>query len=116
VNGVTPGRRTVTVVAIIWAVSLFLIVLGVLFPSVPLLGLLGTIFESFLSLHIVILGVISVLLAGAAWQLGSHRAPLWLRRLPFGGDRRTGSALIAEPRCGRHGRQSWSDHLRITAP
>jgi acetyl esterase len=73
VNSGTTERRIVTVVALVWAAGVFPIILGALFPSMPLLGLLGTVAESFLSLHIVILGVIGVLLAGAAWQLGSRR-------------------------------------------
>jgi acetyl esterase/lipase len=102
----------------VWAAGIFLIVAGALFPSAPLLGLLGTISESFLSLHILILGVIGVLLGAAAWQLGSRRSSAIATAL-------AGLALIGAlvpllslTRAARgYGAPiSWSGHLRITAP
>jgi len=118
VNSSTTGHRIVTVVAIAWAVSLFLIVVGALFPSVFLLGLLGTIFESFLSLHIVILGVIGVLLAGAAWQMGSRRGAATAATLAGLAVIGALVPLLALSRTAkRYGAPiTWSDHLRITAP
>ncbi len=117
-NSATTGRRIVTVVAMVWAVGIFLIVVGALFPSAPLLGLLGTIFESFLSLHISILGVIGVLLGAAAWQLGSRRGAAMaviLAALALIG------ALVPLLSLTRAAKEygapiSWWDHLRITAP
>jgi hypothetical protein len=118
VNSGTTGRRIVTLAAMFWAAGMFLIVLGALFPSVPLLGLLGTIFESFLSLHIVILGVIGVLLAAAAWQLGSRRGAAIATTLAALAVVGALVPLFSLSRAARrHGAPiSWSDHLRITAP
>jgi acetyl esterase/lipase len=84
----------------------------------PLLGLIGTILESFLSLHIFILGVIGVLLASAAWQLGSRRGAAVAATLAA---LAAIGALIPLLSLSRTARRyaapiSWSDHFRITAP
>ena len=115
-NSGTTGRRIVTVLAIVWAFGVFLIVLGALFPSMPLLGLLGTVSESFLSLHIVILGVIGVLLAGAAWQLGSRRGASLAATLAALAVIGALVPLLSLTRAARTYSTpiSWSDHLRIT--
>jgi hypothetical protein len=47
-------RRIVTLAAVIWGAAVFLIVAGVLQPSIPVLGTVGTLLESLLLLHIVI--------------------------------------------------------------
>jgi acetyl esterase/lipase len=118
VNSGTTGRRIVTVVAIVWAAGVFLIVLGALIPSMPLLGLLGTVSESFLSLHIVILGMIGVLLAGAAWQLGSRWGAAMAATLATLAVIGALVPLLSLTRAARTYSTpiSWSDHLRITAP
>jgi hypothetical protein len=118
VNSATTGRRIVTVVAMVWVAGIFLIVVGALFPSAPLLGLLGTIFESFLSLHILFLGVIGALLGAAAWQLGSRRGAavaVTLAALALIGAL---VPLLSLTRAAkRYGAPiSLWDHLRITAP
>ena len=117
-NSGTAGRRIVTVVSISWAAGVFLFVLGALFPSAPLLGLLGTILESFLSLHILILGVIGVLLGVAAWQLGSRRGAILAATLAALAVIGALVPLLSLTRTAtRYGAAiSWWDHLRITAP
>lgn len=117
-NNGTTGQRIVAAVAIVWATCAFLIVLGALFPSLPVLGLIGTILESFLSLHIVILGVIGVLLASAAWQLGSRRGAAVSATLAALAGIGALIPLLSLTRAARGNGApiSWSDHLRITAP
>ena len=117
-NSGTTGQRIVIVVSIGWAAGVFLIVLGALFPSAPLLGLLGTVLESFLSLHILILGVIGVLLAATAWQLGSRRGAAIATTLAALAVIGALVPLLSLTRAAsRYGAPiSWSDHLRITAP
>jgi acetyl esterase/lipase len=118
VNSGTTGLRIVAVVAMVWAAGVFLSVIGALFPSAPVLGLLGTIFESFLSLHILILGVIGVLLGVAAWQLGSRRGAILAATLAALAVIGALVPLLSLTRTAtRYGAAiSWWDHLRITAP
>ena len=117
-NSEMTRRRIIAVVAIVWAAGVFLIVLGALFPSIPLLGLLGTIVESFLSLQILILGVIGALLAGAVWQLGSRRSAALAATLAILAMIGALVPLLSLTRAAsRYGASiSWLDHLRITAP
>lgn len=84
----------------------------------PLLGLIGTIFESFLSLHIVVLGVIGVLLVAAAWRLGNRRSATMAAILAALAVLGALIPLLSLTRAARkYGTPiSWPDHLRITAP
>jgi len=113
VNSEMTRRRIIAVVAIVWAAGVFLIVLGALFPSIPLLGLLGTIVESFLSLQILILGVIGALLAGAVWQLGSRRSAALAATLAILAMIGALVPLLSLTRAAsRYGASiSWPDHL-----
>jgi acetyl esterase/lipase len=117
VIGGAPWQRLVTIVALIWAASVFSCVVGALFPSLPVFGLLGTVLESFLSLHIVVLGIIGVLLAIAAWRLGSSRSATIaaiLSSLAFVGALIPLVSLILAAH--RYGAPiSWVDHVRINS-
>jgi acetyl esterase/lipase len=101
----SPTSRTppLTFAALLIAVPVFLFILGALFPYLPLIGVVGTLVESFFSLHLVLaapgrvanFAVVCALLA----TLGSI--------IPLIALMRTAS---------RHGAQiSWLDHLHVTA-
>lgn len=72
------GRRAVTVLT--WVVTLFVVVIvvGALVPPFRLIAVIGTIFESFFTVHVFVAGLVAILLA------------LWARHL--GG--RTGATII----------------------
>jgi acetyl esterase len=57
-----------TLAIVLLSLSL-LIVMGVLLPGIPFLGTLGTLFESFLSLHIVLAALAALLLALTVWRV-----------------------------------------------
>jgi acetyl esterase len=60
--------RVALTVAIILLTSTLLIVTGVFFPAIPFVGLVGTLCESFLSLHIVLAAFAALLLSLATWR------------------------------------------------
>ena len=75
------GRRAVTVLT--WVVTLFVVVIvvGALFPPFKLIAVIGTIFESFFTVHVFVAGWVAILLALWARRLGGRTATtiiLWL--------------------------------------
>jgi acetyl esterase/lipase len=113
--GVWP--RLFTVAAVIWTAIVFLIVAGALFPRVPILGVIGTVFESVFSLHLVIAGIAAIALALAAGRFGGGRvvvtAVVFAALATFGAI----VPVIAMVRTAHHYKAeiSWIDHLRTTA-
>src|SRR6476646_1676858 len=70
----TWGRRVVTLLVVV-------IVMGALFPPARLIAVIGSVFVSFFTLHVVLAGLMGVALALLARRLGGHRATtviLWL--------------------------------------
>jgi acetyl esterase len=112
------GRRIVTLAAVIWMGGIFLIVAGVLLPGIPVLGTIGTLLESFLSLHIVILAIIGLFLALAARRLGGGRIATTAAAFAILATAGGIVPLVAIVRAARfYGASiSWTDHLRVTAP
>jgi acetyl esterase len=69
-------RRIIAGISLFFSVMLFLLLLGVFIPSIPYLGVIGTLLESFFSLHLVIAGLIFGLLAYVGLRLGGKRVAL----------------------------------------
>jgi acetyl esterase/lipase len=103
--------------AIILLSLTLLIVTGVLLPGIPLLGALGTICESFLSLHIVLAALVALLLSLAVWRVRRGKVAATVGAL---------SALVAltavvplnslVTAAHREGASiSWWQHLHLTA-
>ncbi len=69
----TWTRRILAGFSLFSAVLLFLLLVGVLLPSIPYLGVSGTILESFFSLHLVIASVIVGLVASTVFRQGGKR-------------------------------------------
>ena len=93
------------------------IVTGALLPGIPFVGVFGTAFESFLSLHIVLAAVAALLLALAAWWMRGGRVAAITAALSAVA---TLAGLI--PLCAliaaahREGASvSWQQHLHVTA-
>ena len=68
--------RILAGISLLFSVILFLLLLGVFIPSLPYLGVIGTLLESFFSLHLVIAGLIFGLLAYAGLRLGGKRVAI----------------------------------------
>jgi acetyl esterase/lipase len=69
-------RRILAGISLFFAVLLFLLLLGVFIPSIPYVGVIGTLLESFFSLHLVIASLIVGLLAYTVLRLGGKRAAI----------------------------------------
>jgi acetyl esterase/lipase len=104
-------------IAIILSSLTFLIVTGVLLPGIPFLGTIGTLCESFLSLHIVLAALVALLLAFTVWRV---------RRGKVAATTAAVSALVAlaavlplyslATAAHREGASiSWRQHLHLTA-
>jgi acetyl esterase/lipase len=116
--GRTWGRRLVTMVAAVVTLLVAVIVVGALFPPARLIAVIGSVFVSFFTLHVVLAGLIGVTLALLARRLGGHLATtmiLWLAILATVG---AAVPLVALARLAYHYSApiSWAAHLRATAP
>jgi acetyl esterase/lipase len=111
------ARRLLTVLAVVPTVAAFLIVVGVLFDRIPWLGVIGTLFESLFSLHIVITGIIGCVLALAARRLGGKRVATVTAVLAGAAILGSLIPLVALVRTANlYGASiSWTDHLRAVA-
>ena len=104
-------------VALLINVTLFLFVAGALFPQLPLVGVIGTLLESFFSMHLVLAALAGLALAFVA----RRRAPNGMANfaLLFALLATLGSLipLAGLVRCAsQHGTQiSWLDHLHVAA-
>ena len=112
------GRRLVTFLA--WVVTLLVavIVVGALFPPFRLIAVIGTVFESFFTVHVFIGGWVAILLALWAKRLGGRvwtTVILWLAILATIGAAIPIAALHHMAR--QYGAPiSLMDHLRVAAP
>ena len=114
----TWARRLVTSLAA--GVTLFVgvIVVGALVPPTRLIAVIGSVFVSFFTLHVVLAGLTGVALALLARRLGGRRATtinLWFAILATVGAM---IPLVALVRMARHDDApiSWAAHLRAIAP
>src|SRR5713226_9833573 len=69
--------RILAGISILFSVILLLLLLGVFIPSLPYVGVIGTLLESFFSLHLVIAGLICCFFAYAGLGLGGRRIGLF---------------------------------------
>jgi hypothetical protein len=65
--------RILACISILFSVIFLLLLLGVLIPFIPYVGVIGTLLESFFSLHLVIASLIFGLLAYAGLRLEDPR-------------------------------------------
>jgi ABC-type transport system involved in multi-copper enzyme maturation permease subunit len=116
----TSGRlswRLFTLATIIWTLIVFLIVAGALFPRLPVLGVIGTVVESFFSLHLVLAALAGLALALLARRRAPNRAASFAvvcALLATSGSLIPFVALVRS--ASQYGAQiSWLDHLHVTA-
>jgi hypothetical protein len=112
------ARRLVTLLAAIVTLVTFLIVVGVHFPTIPWVGAIGTLVESFSSLHVVIAAVLGLLLALWARRLGGRGGVSLLVALAAIATVGAIVPVVALARAAhRYGAPiSWADHLRVAVP
>jgi acetyl esterase len=112
------ARRVVTLLASVTTLLVFVIVLGAIVQSLGWVSVIGTLVESFFTLHIFLAGLVAIGLAFAALSLGGRLATtvvLWLAIASTAGALVPIGALVgAASRLGA--RISWTDHLAVTAP
>lgn len=110
-------RRLIMSVSVVVTLLVAAIVLGVLFPVIPWVGAIGTLFESFFSLHIVIAGILGFILALWARQLGGRGGASFIAVLAIAVTLGALVPVVAMVRAAhRYGAPiSWIDHLHIAA-
>jgi acetyl esterase/lipase len=111
----TPHLLTRAAVA--WNAAILLITLGALLPRLPVLGVVGTLLESFFSLHLVLAATAGVLLALLARREGATRAATFAMTCAILATLGSLIPLIALTHtASHHGTHvSWFDHLHVTA-
>ena len=115
--GTNAKTSALTVAALLISVPVLFSVVGALFPRLPLVGVIGTLLESFFSLHLVLAALAGLALAFVA----RRRAPNGIANFAavFGLLATLGSliplaALVRS--ASQHGAQiSWLDHLHVNA-
>ena len=114
VNWRTWVRRLVTVVAAVVTLLVAVIVVGLLLPPARLIAVIGSVFVSFFTLHVVLAGLIGVTLALLARQLGGHLATTMILRLAILATVGAAVPLVALARLAYHYSApiSWAAHLR----
>jgi acetyl esterase len=112
------GRRLVTLLA--WAATLFVlvIVVGALFPPFRIMAVIGSVFESFLTLHVFLAGLVAIALANWARRLRSTHAETILQVLAILATIGAAVPMVALVRMAHRYNApiSWSEHLRVVAP
>jgi acetyl esterase/lipase len=105
------------VLAAIAVIPAFLVVLGALVPAIPIVGTLGTVVESFVTLHLVVLACVGTALAYYAVKRGAGR---FARLITMLGVAAALGSLVPLVTLVRYAHQSgtplsWSEHLRVAA-
>ena len=116
-SGRSRTRTLSIVLAAVAVLPAFLIVLGTLLPAIPVVGTLGTVVESFVTLHVVVLALVGTALAYYALN---RRAGRFARFIATLGVATTLGSLVPLVSLVRYAHQSgaplsWSEHLRVTA-
>jgi acetyl esterase len=117
----TPSRTTptsrATVAEALFAATLLLLVTGVLFPRLPLIGVVGTLVESFFSLHLLLAALAGLVLALFAWRRAPGRVANVAVVCALLATLGSIIPLVALVRtASQHGTKvSWLDHLHVTA-
>jgi acetyl esterase len=104
-----------SVTAVVWNVAVLLIIVGALFPRLLLLGVIGTVLESFFSLHLVLAALAGLLLALLLGRRDATRATNIALACAILATLGSLVPLIALTRTASHCGVdiSWFDHLRV---
>jgi acetyl esterase/lipase len=111
-------RRLVTLAAVLVTVLTLVIVVGALFAPTRLTATIGTLAESFFTLHVFMAGFVGIVLSLWAARLGLGRATAIILGLALLATVGAGVPFFAQVRMAhRYGATiSWTDHLRVAAP
>ncbi len=112
------GRRLVTLLAGVVTLFVFVVVVGALLHTFRIITVIGTIFESFFTLHVFILGLVAIALAQWARSFGTHHPATIIHVLAILATIGAAIPIIALARSAHHygAPISWTDHLRVAAP
>ncbi len=112
------GRRLVTLLAGLVTLFVFVIVVGALLHTFRIITVIGTIFESFFTLHVFILGLVAIALAQWARSFGTRHVATIIQLLAILATIGAAVPLIALASAAHHygAPISWTDHLRVAAP
>jgi len=109
------ARTFCSIIAAVAVVPAFLIELGALVPAIPVLGTIGTLLESFLTLHMVLLALVGTVFA---WYAVARGAGRFTRVIAILGVAAVAGSLVPLVALMRLAHQtgaplSWALHLRI---
>ena len=113
------GMRTASVVLATVAVALaFVLALGALFPSIPLVGTVGAFAASFATLHVALLALLGTAAAARALSAGAGTFTRVIAALGVAATVGASIPLVALLRFAHEQGApiSWAEHLRIVAP
>jgi len=115
ISTTTRARTLCTVIGAAAVIPGSLAVLGAVVPAIPALGTIGTLLESFLTLHIVLLASVGTALA---WYAVVNGAGRFTRTIAILGVATIAGSLVPLVALARLAHQtgtplSWIDHLRI---
>ncbi|HEY0703276.1 MAG TPA: alpha/beta hydrolase [Candidatus Acidoferrales bacterium] len=106
-----------TIFAALWSLAVLLLVLGILLPRLPIVGVIGTLLESVFSLHIFLVALASLALAFFARRRSSTRAANFVLTCAILATLGSLIPLVALTRTAAQYNApiSWLDHLHVTA-
>jgi acetyl esterase len=112
------GRRLVTCLGWMMTLLVTAIVVGALFPPLRLIAVIGSVFESFFTLHVFLAGLVAVALANWARRLRGTRAATILLLLAIFATIGAAIPLITLVRTAHRydAPISWAQHLRVLVP
>ena len=112
------ARRLVTLAAVLATLPTLAVVVGALFPPTRLIATIGTLVESFFTLHVFIAGFVGIVLSLLAARLGLGRGTAVILGLAVLATVGAAVPFFAQVRTAhRYGATiSWTDHLRVAAP
>jgi acetyl esterase/lipase len=114
-SGQKWGRRLVTLLAAVVTLLVAAIVVGALFPPFKLIAVIGTIFESFFTVHVFLAGLVAIALAAWERALGGRHAATIIHILAIAATIGAAIPIFALVRLAHHygAPISWMEHLRV---
>jgi acetyl esterase/lipase len=111
-------RRILILLTVCWVLITALIVLGTLVPAIPVLGAIGTLLTSFVTLHIIVAALVGLVLSWAVIRLGGQRIGRAAAAVAIASALGGLIPLVAITRAASDYRTdlSWADHWSVAAP
>ncbi len=112
------GRRLVTLLAALKTLFVVVIVVGALFQPFKLLAVIGTVFESFFTVHVFVAGLVAIALAAWARHLGGRTGATIIHCVAIAATIASLVPIFALHRMARsyNAPISWTEHLLVVTP